>query len=88
MRSTAQARNNDLAKSAVKIQKTWRGVLGKRRIRSKQMLDIKAGEALAAIDNSVLTAADIKELGRRIANAIETNSNSKYDPIEVTAVYI
>lgn len=52
------------------------------------MLDIKAGEALAAIDNSVLTAADIKELGRRIANAIETNSNSKYDPIEVTAVYI
>jgi hypothetical protein len=77
------ARKQNLMKSAIVIQRIWRGVLGKRRLKNKRDLDRAAKEAFDAVDSKSLIAGDVKELAHRIIYAIEEPSTTTFPPDEV-----
>jgi hypothetical protein len=75
--------NKSLGRAALLIQKTWRRVKGKTRTMSKRSLDRAAKVAIRAVDPRSLSVGDVKELGRRIQNAVEEPLTVKYPPDEV-----
>jgi hypothetical protein len=60
-----------MTKSSILIQRTWRGVLGRRRLASKRLLDSAAKAAFDCVDDNSILVGDIKELGKRIFYSIE-----------------
>lgn len=81
--SAAMAKKKNFGRSAVIIQRVWRGVLGVRRAISKRALDKAAKMAFEAVDARVLIVGDVKELARRILYAIEEPSTTTFPPDEV-----
>lgn len=77
------AKQRNLVKKAIVLQRVWRGVLGKRRANSKRALDKAAKDAFDAVDAKSLVAADVKELARRLIYAIEEPSTTTFPPDEV-----
>lgn len=81
--SAALARDADAVKAATKLQKTWRSVLGRRRKAKKLLLDSAAAVAVECIDPQNLFITDIKQLARRIQNAILEPQTTSFPPDEV-----
>jgi hypothetical protein len=81
--SAAMAKKKNFGRSAVIIQRVWRGVLGVRRAISKRALDQAAKMAFEVVDARVLIVGDVKELARRILYAIEEPSTTTFPPDEV-----
>lgn len=81
--SASIAKGANLAKSAKLLQRVWRGVLGKKRARSKKRLDIAAEIAMQAVDPNVLFASDVKELAKKIQLAIVEPASHTFPPDEV-----
>eukprot|EP01032_Pedospumella_encystans_P016914 gene16914-19277_t len=81
--SAAMAKKKNFGRSAVTIQRVWRGVLGVRRAVSKRALDKAAKLAFEVVDARVLIVGDVKELARRILYAIEEPSTTSFPPDEV-----
>lgn len=64
------------------IQRIYRGFLGKKRVASKRSLDAAAQKAMNSMDPRHVHSQDIRELGRRILNAVE-EPTTPYPPDEV-----
>jgi len=77
------AKKKNFGRSAVTIQRVWRGILGVRRAVSKRALDKAAKLAFEVVDARVLIVGDVKELARRILYAIEEPSTTTFPPDEV-----
>lgn len=81
--SAAMAKQKNFQRSAVTIQRVWRGVLGARRAESKKALDAAARAAFESVDDVVVSADDVKELATRIIYAIEEPLTTSFPPDEV-----
>eukprot|EP00605_Chrysophyceae_sp_TOSAG23-4_P000095 GSChrysophyteH1.ASY1.ANO1.100.1 assembled CDS len=79
--SAAGAAN--VGKSALLIQKCFRGFLGRERAKSKAKLDAAATVARESVDPRALLASDVRELGLRIQYAVEEPETSSFPPDEV-----
>ena len=60
----AMAANKNVGRSAIKIQKVYRGHQGRKRAISKKALDLAAEVARESVDPRALLASDVRELGR------------------------
>ena len=81
--SAKMAKNKNLGKSAVLIQKTYRACLGRKRAVAKRQLNEASEVAKASVDPRSIYVSDVKELARRIQYAIEEPETSSYPPDEV-----
>lgn len=81
--SAALSANRNIGKSALIIQRMLRGHLGRMRAKSKRSLDNAAAVARDAVDPRALLASDVRELGRRIAMALEEPETTAFPPDEV-----
>jgi hypothetical protein len=81
--SVTIAKQRNLMRAAIVIQRIWRGVLGQKRSDSKRKLDKAAKDAFDAVDAKSLVASDVKELSRRLLYAIEEPSTTTFPPDEV-----
>jgi hypothetical protein len=79
----AMAANKNVGKSAIKIQRVFRGYRGRKRAISKKALDAAAEVARESVDPRALLASDVRELGRRIMMAIEEPETTPFPPDEV-----
>lgn len=81
--SAKMAKNKNLGKSCVLIQKTYRGRIGRKRAYAKRELDKAAEVAKVSVDPRSVYVSDVKELARRINYAIEEPETSSFPPDEV-----
>lgn len=81
--SAALAKEAVMGKAALVIQRVFRGMMGRRRLKSKRSLDKAAKEAYDFVDEKSILVGDVKELGRRILYALEEPMATSLPPDEV-----
>lgn len=83
VKSSALARNHKDGKAAVMIQKVWRRILGLKRVMTKRAMDAAAKDSMESVNPRNLFAMDVKELAKRIQDALYQPLATPLPPDEV-----
>lgn len=79
----AMAKNKNIGKAALIIQRYYRGSMGRQRTKSKRQLAASAKAAIASVDARTIFSSDVRDLAKRILFAIEEPLTTSFPPDEV-----